>query len=143
MKIDGRCHCRHITYEADIDPDKILICHCTDCQTLSDSAFRVVAYNSGRRFQVAFGRTEKSTSRPAEAGINGHNRSVRNVERQFGRRRLGPDSKFTPFQWAPFVNAIKSPLMYKYGLFPRSHGSRTLDRCERSKSSRRLIKPAR
>jgi len=58
MKIDGRCHCRHITYEADIDPDKILICHCTDCQTLSDSAFRVVAYNSGRRFQVAFGRTE-------------------------------------------------------------------------------------
>ena len=44
MKIDGRCHCGYITYEADIDPDKTLICHCTDCQTLSGSAFRVHVY---------------------------------------------------------------------------------------------------
>jgi len=35
MKIEGRRHCGYITYEADIDPDKILICHCTDCQALS------------------------------------------------------------------------------------------------------------
>ena len=44
MKIDGHCHCGYITYEADIEPDKTLICHCSDCQTLSGSAFRVVAY---------------------------------------------------------------------------------------------------
>ena len=41
MRIDGHCHCGYITYEADIDPAKTLICHCTDCQTLSGSAFRV------------------------------------------------------------------------------------------------------
>jgi hypothetical protein len=44
MKIDGRCHCGYITYEAEIELEKALICHCTDCQTLSGSAFRVHAY---------------------------------------------------------------------------------------------------
>jgi len=37
MKVDGRCHCGYITYEAEIDLEN-LICHCTDCQTLSGSA---------------------------------------------------------------------------------------------------------
>ena len=40
MKIDGGCHCGFIAYEAEIDADKVGICHCTDCQTLSGSAFR-------------------------------------------------------------------------------------------------------
>jgi hypothetical protein len=44
MKIDGRCHCGYITYQAEIDPEKVMICHCTDCQTLSGSAFRTVAF---------------------------------------------------------------------------------------------------
>jgi len=42
MKIDGGCHCGYITYTAEIDPDKVGICHCTDCQTLSGSAFAPV-----------------------------------------------------------------------------------------------------
>jgi hypothetical protein len=42
MQIDGSCHCGSITYEADIDPAKVAICHCTDCQSLSGTAF--VAY---------------------------------------------------------------------------------------------------
>jgi len=41
MKIDGQCHCGHISYEAEIDPDRVSICHCTDCQVLTGSAFRV------------------------------------------------------------------------------------------------------
>src|SRR5246127_4488359 len=41
MKIDGGCHCGNISYIAEIDPDKVGICHCTDCQTLSGTAFRV------------------------------------------------------------------------------------------------------
>lgn len=43
MKIDGSCHCGKITYQADIDTDAIKICHCTDCQSLSGTAFRTVA----------------------------------------------------------------------------------------------------
>jgi hypothetical protein len=41
MKIDGQCHCGHVTYEANVDPTQISICHCTDCQTLTGSAYRV------------------------------------------------------------------------------------------------------
>ncbi len=42
MRIDGGCHCGDITYEAEIDPEKVGICHCTDCQALSGTAFRTV-----------------------------------------------------------------------------------------------------
>lgn len=42
MRIEGGCHCGYITYEAEVDPDTVGICHCTDCQTLTGSAFRVV-----------------------------------------------------------------------------------------------------
>ena len=41
MKIDGGCHCGYITYEAEADPKMAVICHCTDCQELSGSAFRI------------------------------------------------------------------------------------------------------
>jgi hypothetical protein len=42
MKIDGGCHCGNITFVAEIDPDGITICHCTDCQALSGATYRVV-----------------------------------------------------------------------------------------------------
>ena len=42
MHIDGACHCGFIRYEAEIDPEAVGICHCTDCQILSGSAFRIV-----------------------------------------------------------------------------------------------------
>jgi hypothetical protein len=41
VRIDGGCHCGRITYEADADPEKVGVCHCTDCQTLSGSPFVV------------------------------------------------------------------------------------------------------
>src|SRR6188474_3717457 len=42
MKVDGGCHCGKIRYVAEVDPARVVICHCTDCQTLSGSAFRTV-----------------------------------------------------------------------------------------------------
>jgi len=56
MKIDGACHCGDITYEAEIDPAKVAICHCTDCQTLSGSAFRTVAMTEVDRFRLLSGK---------------------------------------------------------------------------------------
>ena len=44
MQIDGGCLCGKIKYRGQIDPDKIAICHCTDCQVNSASAFGVVAH---------------------------------------------------------------------------------------------------
>lgn len=41
MRINGGCHCGKIAYEAEIDPEKVSICHCADCQVLTGTAFRV------------------------------------------------------------------------------------------------------
>ena len=41
MQIDGGCHCGRITFRAEIDPSRVSICHCTDCQTLTGSPFRL------------------------------------------------------------------------------------------------------
>jgi hypothetical protein len=41
MKVDGACHCGFITIEGEADPDKVAICHCTDCQTSTGTAFRI------------------------------------------------------------------------------------------------------
>lgn len=43
MKIDGGCLCGQISYKAEVNLEKVTICHCTDCQTLSGSAFRIGA----------------------------------------------------------------------------------------------------
>lgn len=41
MKIDGSCHCGQVRYEAEADPRRTIICHCTDCQTISGAPYRV------------------------------------------------------------------------------------------------------
>jgi len=41
MKVHGRCHCGAIRYEADVDPARVQVCHCTDCQAFSGSPYRV------------------------------------------------------------------------------------------------------
>ena len=40
MKVEGRCHCGAIAYEAEVKTDTIALCHCRDCQRLSGTAFR-------------------------------------------------------------------------------------------------------
>jgi hypothetical protein len=40
MKITGGCHCGHISYEAEVDPASVRVCHCNDCQKLTGTAFR-------------------------------------------------------------------------------------------------------
>lgn len=69
MKIDGRCHCGSITYEAEIDPATVGICHCTDCQTFSGSAFRVGVVALEGTFRLLTG-TPKEYVKTAESGGN-------------------------------------------------------------------------
>jgi hypothetical protein len=40
MKITGGCHCGHVTYRAEIEPQSVRVCHCSDCQKLTGTAFR-------------------------------------------------------------------------------------------------------
>ncbi len=55
MKVDGACHCGHIRYRAEVDPALVEICHCTDCQTLSGSAFRIVVPAAAGSFELLSG----------------------------------------------------------------------------------------
>lgn len=67
MKINGGCHCGSITYEAEADPDKVVLCHCTDCQTLSGSAFRIVVPIAEEDFTLLSGAL-KTYVKTAESG---------------------------------------------------------------------------
>ena len=67
MKIDGGCHCGYITYSAEIDPEKVGICHCTDCQTLSGSAFRTSVPAARDAFSLSGGQL-KIYVKTAESG---------------------------------------------------------------------------
>ncbi len=46
MQIDGQCHCGNVSFKAEIDPERVTICHCTDCQTLTGSPYRVTVSTS-------------------------------------------------------------------------------------------------
>lgn len=67
MKIDGGCHCGKITYEAEVDPDGARICHCTDCQTMGGTAFRMVVPSRADGFRITSG-TPKIYVKIAESG---------------------------------------------------------------------------
>ena len=66
MKIDGHCHCGQITFEAE-DPNAMTICHCTDCQNLSGSAYRANIRAPAEHFMLR-GPAPLSYVKTAESG---------------------------------------------------------------------------
>jgi len=67
MKIDGSCQCGHIKYEAEIDEKNANICHCSDCQAFSGSAFRVGVPGPSDKFKLLSG-APKTYVKTAESG---------------------------------------------------------------------------
>ena len=67
MKVEGGCHCGAVTYEAEIDPEKVGICHCTDCQTGSGSAYRTNVPTLKNTFRLVSGEP-KIYIKTAESG---------------------------------------------------------------------------
>ena len=67
MKIQGGCHCGYIAYEAEIDPETVSICHCTDCQTLTGSAYRTNVRSREGTFKLLAGQP-KIYVKTAESG---------------------------------------------------------------------------
>ena len=67
MQIEGSCHCGQITFTAEVNPEQVLICHCTDCQTLSSSAYRTVVPAIEGTFEIQKG-TLKKYVKTAESG---------------------------------------------------------------------------
>ena len=52
MRITGACHCGTIKIEGEADPATVGVCHCTDCQTGTGSAFRVSVPVAGKDFKM-------------------------------------------------------------------------------------------
>jgi hypothetical protein len=67
MKIDGRCHCGAVRFEAEIDPADVSICHCTDCQTLTGSPFRVTVLTARANIHLS-GAPPKVYTKTGESG---------------------------------------------------------------------------
>ena len=67
MQIDGGCHCGNITYEAEADPEKAVICHCTDCQRMSGAPYNAVVMVPADKFSLKSG-TLKMYVKTAESG---------------------------------------------------------------------------
>lgn len=66
MMIDGRCLCGHLTYRARIDPDMVAVCHCSDCQNHSGTAYGVVVAMVGD-FELLSGQM-KTWTKTADSG---------------------------------------------------------------------------
>jgi hypothetical protein len=58
MQIDGACHCDAVTFTAQIDPGRVMVCHCTDCHVLSGAPFRAVVAAAIETLSVS-GRTRR------------------------------------------------------------------------------------
>jgi hypothetical protein len=72
MKVHGACHCGNLRYEAEIDPQTVGVCHCTDCQRLTGSAFSVYVPVPRERFRLTgapriYVKTAESGRRRAQA----------------------------------------------------------------------------
>jgi hypothetical protein len=52
MHIDGACHCGAVSFTADVEPSRVMVCHCTDCQVLSGAPFRAVVVAPIESLQV-------------------------------------------------------------------------------------------
>jgi hypothetical protein len=68
MKLDGSCHCGYIRFEAEADPEKTTICHCTDCQTSTGTAFRTNIPVPGNGFKMLSGEPTIYVKTTAESG---------------------------------------------------------------------------
>jgi len=55
MNINGKCHCGKITFRASVTPEQVSICHCTDCQILTGSPYRVSAPAVNQTFELLTG----------------------------------------------------------------------------------------
>jgi hypothetical protein len=66
MQIDGACHCGAVSFTALIDPERVIVCHCSDCQVLSGAPFRAVAVAPWESLKVQG--TTKSYIKVAQSG---------------------------------------------------------------------------
>ncbi len=53
IKVDGACYCGDVTINGTVSTDKVMACHCTDCQKFSGAPFRAVAVMSAEQVNIS------------------------------------------------------------------------------------------
>ena len=53
IRVDGACYCGKVTIDGSVSADKVMACHCTDCQIFSGAPFRAVAVMSVDNVTIA------------------------------------------------------------------------------------------
>lgn len=72
MKVEGKCHCGRIAYAAEVDPQRVSMCHCTDCQMLTGSAYRVSVPAPGATFVLRSGQPKSYVKTAASGAKRAH-----------------------------------------------------------------------
>ncbi len=67
MNVQGRCHCGAITYQAEVEPGTVIVCHCLDCQRLTGTAFRATIPAPAEGFRLLTG-TPRTYVKVADSG---------------------------------------------------------------------------
>jgi len=68
MHINGSCFCGAIEYKAEIDEDRIGLCHCRDCQIMSGRPFRMSSGTDPSKVQITKG-TPAHFEKTADSGF--------------------------------------------------------------------------
>src|SRR5262245_63433553 len=125
MNVQGSCHCGEITYEAEVDPDKVNLCNCTDCQMLTGSAFRVSVPAPAATFRLLTGRGRRCTSRRPTAARGEGIRSALTAARRSARPRTKKIHRAIPYEWVASGNGRSCRPSDAFGAGPRWTGRRT------------------
>ena len=129
MKIDGACYCGEVTYEADIDPESVVICHCTDCQTMAGTAFRTIVPATAETFRAVSG-TPRAYVKTAESGNRRAHGVLRDMrDPRLGLRRRPQTPAGSASGAAPCASADSSRQGARSGAARRSRGSATSVPC--------------
>jgi len=92
MKVHGICQCGAIAWEGEVDPAKVTVCHCNDCQRLSGAAFRASVPTKAEDFVLLRGEPVRYV-KTAESG----NRRVQGFCGRCGTPLYSADENPTTF----------------------------------------------
>lgn len=52
MRIHGQCHCGAISYEGEVTPGTLVLCHCSDCQAFAGGPYRAMIRPDPATFRI-------------------------------------------------------------------------------------------
>jgi hypothetical protein len=137
MKIDGRCHCGYVTFEAEADPETTTVCNCTDCQTMSGAPLRAVIVTRPGTFVLLSGKPTEYR-KTANSGTYVRKVSALTAGRHSIRHQLVMSQKLTTCGLDRCANEMNCGHASKH-LFARSkHGSATSTQSRDSTACRHI-----